>query len=201
MKIAPTMWMALLALSFHAHAALEITEFSANSDDRALDEDGESADWIELWNGGNSPLSTAGYALTDERSDPTKWLLPDYRLDPGEFLLVFASGKDRSDPNSELHAGFSLEASRGYLALIAPDGTTAVSAFEYPRQFYGFSFGAGGYHENPTCNCRAYHQKTHGSSHWGTVEHTIAHFLGIHKQLGQCQVLSCLCLSPPTWDR
>ena len=150
MKIAPAMWTALLALSFCAHAALEITEFSTNSDNRALDEDGESVDWIELRNVGNSPISTLGYTLTDDRNEPAKWPLPDVRLSPGGFLLVFASGKDRSNPGAELHAGFSLTSSPGHLALFKPDGITRASAFDYPRQFYGVSFGAGGYFGTPT---------------------------------------------------
>ena len=143
------MWTALLALSFCAHAALEITEFSTNSDNRALDEDGESVDWIELRNVGNSPISTLGYTLTDDRNEPAKWPLPDVRLSPGGFLLVFASGKDRSNPGAELHAGFSLTSSPGHLALFEPDGITRSSAFDYPRQFYGVSFGAGGYFGTP----------------------------------------------------
>ena len=150
MKLAPALWMALLSLPWCAHAALEITEFSANSDDRVVDEDGESVDWIELRNAGNSLLSTQGYTLSDTRNEPGKWSLPDVKLTPGAYLLVFASGKDRSDPGAELHAGFSLTSSPGYLALGNPDGATTASVFEYPRQFYGMSFGVGGYFATPT---------------------------------------------------
>ena len=34
---------------------------------------------------------------------------------PGGYIVVFASGKDRRTPGSELHTSFSLAAAGGYL--------------------------------------------------------------------------------------
>jgi hypothetical protein len=57
--------------------------------------------------------------------------------------VVFASKKDRRNPGAELHTNFKLDAERGYLALVKPDGATVASEFapEYPRQVAGASFG------------------------------------------------------------
>ena len=99
-----------------------ITEFLASNDETLLDEDGDPSDWIELHNPGSSPLSLAGYFLSDDVTDLTKWMLPDVTLAPGEYLVVFASSKNRVNPASELHTNFSLSSAGEYLALTKPDG-------------------------------------------------------------------------------
>ena len=53
-------------------------------------------------------MSLSGWYLSDNPDKLTKWSLPDLSLAPGEYLLVFLSGKDRK--TGELHASFSLHA-------------------------------------------------------------------------------------------
>ena len=53
-------------------------------------------------------------------------------LAAGQYLLVFASGKNRTNPSAPLHTNFKLSADDGYLALLAPDGSVA-SAVQYPE--------------------------------------------------------------------
>ena len=127
-----------------AHAELSITEFMAENDSVLVDEDGEFNDWIEIANSGDAPISTAGYYLTDDATLPAKWLLPDVSIQPGGFLVVFASGKDRSPVDGELHTNFSLLNSGEYLALIKPDNTAATEfSPAFPKQFSDISYGFG----------------------------------------------------------
>ena len=109
------------------------------------DEDGAFSDWIEIHNPDSTPISLTGYHLTDNAANLVKWTFPDVTLDPGAYLIVFASGKDRRDPSGPLHTSFQLAAEGEYLALVAPDGVTVVSAFApvYPPQFDNWSFGLG----------------------------------------------------------
>ena len=125
-------------------SGLLISEFSATGTGSFLDEDGEQSDWIELRNPGASTISLGGYFLTDDAGDPTKWQFPAVDLQAGGLVVVFASGKDRAIAGSELHTNFSLATGGEYLAIIAPDGSTAVCEFAptYPRQFAGHSFGS-----------------------------------------------------------
>ena len=120
-----------------------ISEFLASNNDGLLDEDGDSSDWIELYNPSATPAPLAGFFLTDDEDDPTKWALPDVTLAPGEYLIVFASGKNRAIAGSELHSNFSLRAGGEYLALIAPNGVTPITEFAptYPEQRDDISFG------------------------------------------------------------
>ncbi|MGJ8697504.1 MAG: CotH kinase family protein [Verrucomicrobiaceae bacterium] len=138
----------LLSLS-SVHAELAITEFSANPDESLPDTDGDFPDWIEIQNTGASPLSTAGYTLTDQPASPNLWILPDLTLQPNDFLLIFASGKDRTNPAEPLHTNFSLASDGGHLALHAPD-LTPLSSFTYPQQAYGFSSNSSGFFATPT---------------------------------------------------
>ncbi|TMP96860.1 MAG: lamin tail domain-containing protein, partial [Verrucomicrobia bacterium] len=60
-----------------------------------LDENGDSSDWIELYNPDSAPVQLAGYGLSDDPAQPFKWEFRDITIEPGGFLVVFASGKDR----------------------------------------------------------------------------------------------------------
>ncbi len=125
-----------------------ISEFLTQNDSGFLDEDGNASDWIEIHNPGDDPVLLGGYHLTDNSANPTRWTFPNLTLDPGDYLVVFASGKDRAAPGSELHTNFSLSSNGEYLALVKPDGFTRVSEFApgYPAQrvdvSYGFDFEA-----------------------------------------------------------
>lgn len=120
-----------------------ISEFLAINDSGLLDEDGAASDWIEIHNPGNEIVLLNGYHLTDDSTNLTKWTLPNLTLNPGEYLIVFASAKDRALPGSELHTNFSLSSNGEYLALVKPDGFTIVTEFSptYPDQRLDVSYG------------------------------------------------------------
>ncbi|MGI9244507.1 MAG: chitobiase/beta-hexosaminidase C-terminal domain-containing protein, partial [Verrucomicrobiales bacterium] len=121
-----------------------INEISADNQLTLLDEDGESKDWIELHNPSASTAILNDYYLSDDPDLPTKWRLPNMTLAPGDFLIVFASGKDRAVAGSELHTNFSLRANGEYLALSKVDGgvTTILSEYDpYPNQFEDITWG------------------------------------------------------------
>jgi hypothetical protein len=64
---------------------------------------------------------------------------------------VFASGKDRRDPRTELHSNFKLDANGDFIALVARDGTSVLRQFPsgypvtktFPRQPKNVSYGIG----------------------------------------------------------
>lgn len=74
---------------------IQINEVLASNNELFSDEDGDFEDWIELYNFGSDPINLEGFGLSDNYDDPYKWVLPDYTIEPGEYLLVWASGKDR----------------------------------------------------------------------------------------------------------
>src|ERR1051325_6237684 len=115
---------------------------AANNKTRA-DQDRHFSDWIEIYNAGASVANLEGWHLTDKRTDLTQWKFPAVTLAPNNYLLVFASQKNRRQPGAELHTNFKLGASGGYLALVKPDGVTIASEFApaYPEQLPDVSYG------------------------------------------------------------
>src|SRR5213594_3381429 len=124
-----------------AAQSVMITEFLADNSGGLLDEDGDSPDWIEIYNSGTSSVNLNGWYLTDETNNLTKWSFPATNLGPSSFMIVFASAKDRRVPGAPLHTDFSLAASGGYLALVQPDGVTIAAEFNYPAQRANYSYG------------------------------------------------------------
>src|SRR2546430_16795398 len=98
----------VLALRPAAHAAgpVIISEFMADNTRTLADEDGSYEDWIEIYNGGSSPVNMDGWYLTDTAGDLTQWRFPNTNLNARGFLVVFASGKDRVVPGAPLHTNF-----------------------------------------------------------------------------------------------
>jgi len=139
-----------------ALASPVISEFMASNEVTLLDEDGDSSDWIEIWNPDEVAADLGGLALTDAANAPLKWQFPAVTLGPGERLVVFASGKNRVVMPGSLHTNFKLAAEGEYLGLIAADGLTRLSEFatKFPEQIKDVSYGVGdfgeGYFSNPT---------------------------------------------------
>ncbi len=108
-----------------------------------LDEDGDSSDWIELYNPTDEAISLGGWHLTDKASDLTQWRFGDgVVLNAYDFLIVFASGKDRSEPGAPLHTSFRLDAGGEYLALTDERGRIVHAyADGYPPQLTNISYG------------------------------------------------------------
>lgn len=106
------------------------------------DEDGDFSDWIEFHNPDFPVVELGGWYITDDPADLQKWPFPSgVQLELNEYLLVFASGKNRTSAG-ELHAKFRLVGSGEFLALVKPDGVTTVQSFSpYLRQDDDTSYG------------------------------------------------------------
>lgn len=145
---------------------LVISEFVAANESGLLDGDGRPSDWIEIWNASSAPIDLAGWYLTDDLTEPTRWPFPAKLLMPDAYLVVFASGQSDAgyvDPEGKLHTTFKLDrGGGGTLALIRSLGTATpevVWAFRnYPRQAEDVAYGlygvtlplAEGYLASPT---------------------------------------------------
>lgn len=103
---------------------IKISELMVKNDATLLDSDGEFSDWFELVNTSDSPVSLAGWRVSDGE-DKSGWSFPDVTIDAGGYLLVFASSKEST--GTELHASFSLSEDET-LYLYAPENYLADSA-------------------------------------------------------------------------
>ncbi len=85
---------------------IEISEVMIKNRTYALDEDGDACDYIELHNTSDKPVSLSGYALSDTDANPTRWILPNVTIAADGYLIVYASGKNRTGVS--LHTGFKV---------------------------------------------------------------------------------------------
>ncbi len=119
-----------------------ISEFLASNSDGLRDIDGDSSDWIEIFNPTDTTVDLAGWSLTDDVNDIHHWVFPSVTIDPGDFLIVFASGKDRDVAGEELHTNFQLTTNGEFLGLFQPNGEVAsLYSPLYPPQATNLSYG------------------------------------------------------------
>lgn len=118
-----------------------ISEFMAANRSALPDLHNEFPDWFEIYHAGDTSLDLDGWHASDDQTNPTKWTFPSMIMEPGDFLIVFASAKDILDP-PELHTNFELLRSGEFLGIYSPD-ETLVSSFRpaFPQQYTDFSFG------------------------------------------------------------
>lgn len=134
----PAPWTALATPTLPP-AQVMISEFLTRNVGGLEDEDHDTPDWIELHNTGSADVDLAGWSLTNDPDWPQRWKLPSVTLRPGEYKIVFASGKDRLADT--LHADFKLPQEGGYLALADPAGALFHVYDRYPPQEGNVSFG------------------------------------------------------------
>ena len=84
-----------LVITQFCQAQLYLNEGSNKNYSSIADEDTEYPDWIEIYNAGNTVVHLLNYSLTDDSLVPAKWTFPNVDLLPGQFRLVFCSGKNR----------------------------------------------------------------------------------------------------------
>jgi hypothetical protein len=98
------LFIAILAMITHdsitLHAQVIINEVASVHSMRIRDEDDDRTDWVELMNSDEQEIRLDGWGLSDTTNDIRKWILPaNTRIAGNGYLLIQASGKDRSEPD------------------------------------------------------------------------------------------------------
>ncbi|MBU0765351.1 MAG: CotH kinase family protein [Bacteroidetes bacterium] len=78
-----------------AFSQVYINEACPRNGNLICDEDGDFEDWIELYNASPGAVELQTFHLSDRADSLNKWTFPDITVASGEYLTVFASGKDR----------------------------------------------------------------------------------------------------------
>ena len=123
-----------------------INEFLANNVTGLINEFGDQEDWIELYNTGTNAVHLLGWSLTDDPKNPGLWTFPDLTLDPDQYLLVFADGRDLKalGGTNQLHTNFKLNDQGDYLGLYNADLPRTVESeftLAFPEQRPDYSYG------------------------------------------------------------
>ena len=143
-----TSLLVVCAVSIPAQAQdnVVISEFMASNDRGLADENNEFSDWIEIHNAGTNTVNLFNWSLTDNAANLTQWQFPATNINAGQFIVIFASNKDRRVPGARLHTNFRLDAGGEYLALVRPNGSIATEFTQvnggFPPQVPNVSFGS-----------------------------------------------------------
>ncbi len=112
---------------------LYINEFMADNLDYLVLEDGESPDWLELYNGSDQEISLDGIYISDVLATPTLWDLGlEGSLPAGGYLLLYADGETAAG-----HVPFRLDKGGEEMGLFHFDGSgevMTIDAVSYPSQ-------------------------------------------------------------------
>ncbi|MBN1995991.1 CotH kinase family protein [candidate division KSB1 bacterium] len=73
-----------------------LNEIMSNNTATIADDFDDYSDWIEIYNPQSADVCLKGLFLSDTDTNPAKWPLPDVILGPGQYLLIFASDRNRS---------------------------------------------------------------------------------------------------------
>lgn len=96
---------------------LVINEYMS-SNGSIIAEDGNTYDWIEIYNGNNHDINLKGYGLSDE-DDKIKWVFPDIIIEQQSYMIVYLAGQDIEG----LYAPFKLKSQGGeVITLTKPNG-------------------------------------------------------------------------------
>jgi spore coat protein CotH len=109
---------------------LVINEFMADNESYITDQDGEYDDWIEFYNNGDSDINLEGYFLSDDGSEPDKWMFPDTIIYAGDYLIVWA---DKDEEQSGLHADIKLSAD-GEMIVLSDNNLNIIDEINFGLQ-------------------------------------------------------------------
>lgn len=100
-----------------------INEYSPNSTETLMDDEGEFVSWVEIYNSTDKEIDLAGFSLTDDKLDKGKWVFPEYKIGPGGYGVVYLSGKDKEYSGGvAVHANFKLNGKEEELYLYSKTG-------------------------------------------------------------------------------
>lgn len=129
-------------------AQLLFAEALSNNQSSLHDEEGDTPDWLELLNPSQQSIDLTGWSLTDDPSLPGKWTFENGLILPGEFRVVFASGKDRqpgprSPLSPELVPGLILQLRASDVATNDAAQVRASGSLRYVRRWVDTRHRAG----------------------------------------------------------
>ena len=103
-----------------AYGGLVFSEAMSANSTAVPDENGNFADWVEIWNSSDREINLEHVGLSD-RNDSIRFLFPDITLQPDERVVVFCSDTNAAEVGKNFHAKFKLSSVGETLYLFDPN--------------------------------------------------------------------------------
>ena len=113
-----------------------------------------ASDWVELHNSTGSAVNLGGYGISNNPKNPAKWVFPDISIEPGEYLLLYATGSADKAQKKNLKLNFNISSTGEALFFFDPNGKL-IDKLSAGRMRSGQSYGRDGsdnryYYADPT---------------------------------------------------
>jgi len=115
-----------------------INEVMSSNKLTILDSYGTASDWIELYNSSGNVIDLSGWYVSDDSTRIKKWRFGPTQIQPGGYLLIFASDKDTQ--HTEIHTNFKISATGENIVLSDSNGII-VDFISLPELTTDISFG------------------------------------------------------------
>jgi hypothetical protein len=109
---------------------LVINEVMSLNSSTIYDEDGDASDWIELYNNSAQQINLEGYHLSDDSLIIDMWQFGSVLIEPGGYLIVFASDKDTN--RIYWHTNFKINASSGERIILSNATGSIIDQIDVP---------------------------------------------------------------------
>ncbi|MGN0970679.1 MAG: lamin tail domain-containing protein, partial [Aristaeellaceae bacterium] len=103
-----------------AYEGLVFSEAMSANSTAVPDENGNFADWVEIWNSSDHEINLEHVGLSD-RNDSIRFLFPNVTLQPDERVVVFCSDTNAAEVGQPFHAKFKLSSVGETLYLFDPN--------------------------------------------------------------------------------
>jgi gliding motility-associated-like protein len=110
----------LLLIINTANAQLIINEYSC-ANVSTIAAGGNYDDWIELYNKGTTTINLSGYGLSDSKTNLAQFKFASGTVLPGDFVLVFANGKNQPNAGGFYYASFKLTQTKPETIVLTDD--------------------------------------------------------------------------------
>ncbi len=121
-----------------------INEIMASNSGSVLDESGENADWVELYNTTDQAVDMSGWGLSDvaNAQGGIKWAFPSgFKIEAKSYAVIFCSGKNISDVTAVYqHTNFKLKSSGEYITLFDAS-SNAIDTASFTNMNSNCSYG------------------------------------------------------------
>ncbi len=113
-----------------------------------------ATDWVEIYNSTGSAVNLGGYGISNNPKNPAKWVFPDISIEPGEYLLLYATGSADKAQKKNLKLNFCISSTGEALFFFDPNGKL-IDKLSAGRMKSGQSYGRDGsdnrfYYAEPT---------------------------------------------------
>lgn len=130
----------LAAFLFYQQCFAQVVINEISSRGNVLDENGETSDWIEIYNAGTSAVNLWNYGLTDDATNLFLWKFPNLELGAGEYFLVLADGEGTINSTNHYETAiFNDDSWKYFVGSSEPSASWKNSSFDDT----GWSSGSG----------------------------------------------------------